>query len=75
MVKRLSTLVVVALAGGCVDAKGAYDDYATRVVDGGVDAPPSSECPSPGGAADFSGANLLLHGGGERPPYLDAVEG
>jgi hypothetical protein len=59
MVKRLSTLVVVALAGGCVDAKGAYDDYATRVVDGGVDAPPSSTCPSPGGAADFSGTFLV----------------
>jgi hypothetical protein len=59
MVKRLSTLVVVALAGGCVDAKGAYDDYATRVVDGGVDAPPSSACPSPGGAADFSGTFLV----------------
>ena len=26
-------------------------------------------------ASYITGANLLLHGGGERPPYLDAVEG
>ena len=26
-------------------------------------------------ASYISGANLLLHGGGERPPYLDAAEG
>lgn len=59
MVKRLSTLVVAALGVGCVDAERAYDDYATRVVDAG--APPTVECPSPGGVPNITGT--WLYGG------------
>jgi hypothetical protein len=60
MAKRLSTLVVVALAGGCVDAKGAYDDFASRVVDAAPkpDADPT-QCPSGGTTPDMTGRFLF----------------
>jgi hypothetical protein len=60
MAKRLSTLVVVALAGGCVDARGAYDDFASRVVDAAPrpDADPT-QCPSGGTTPDMTGRFLF----------------
>lgn len=66
MVKRLSTLVVVAVGGGCVDARGAYDDYAKRVVDAAPkpDADPNN-CPSQGVAHDINGT--FLFGGIAKP--------
>jgi hypothetical protein len=60
MANRLSTLVVVGLAGGCVDAKGAFDDFESRVVDAAPipDADPA-QCPSGGTTPDMTGRFLF----------------
>jgi len=58
MVKTVSTnfvlasLAAAALAGGCVDARGAYDDYGDRVVDASTEKPDAaivSELPDASG--------------------------
>jgi hypothetical protein len=58
MLKGLSTagVVTLALAGGCVDPKGEFEEYGTRVVDA---MPISVDCPEYTETPDISGTFLF----------------
>lgn len=52
MLKAMSTVVACVALVGCVDAKRSFDDYGTRVVDGGgagIDRPNLTSIPDIGG--------------------------